>query len=342
MTERPLAPDAPLRSGFVAVVGRPNVGKSTLVNTLVGTKVAITSPQPNTTRHEIRGILHRSDAQVIFVDTPGFHRPRSPLGERLNRRAGGSLDDVDVVVVVVDATAPIGPGDRSVLERVLGNVEHLPGGTSGVSATGAAYPENGSNVLVVVNKIDRARPGDVLVRLSTASDAVAESMAGAGTPEVGVVTPAPAASDGHRVSNAVEFFPVSAVTGKGVNDLVEAVVARLPVGPPYFPTDMRSDVPETVMVAELVREQILARVHDELPHSVACRVTEWEWPRIRCEIVVERESQKAIVIGKGGEHLKAAGMAVRQSLPPGAFLELFVRVERHWQRRDELLDRFGY
>ncbi|MHB8220513.1 MAG: GTPase Era [Acidimicrobiales bacterium] len=347
--------DAPLRSGFVAVVGRPNVGKSTLVNAMVGTKVSITSPQPNTTRHDVRGILHRRDAQVIFVDTPGFHRPRSPLGERLNRRAGASLEDVDVVMVVVDATAPIGPGDRNVLRRVLGDTSAQGGGTYRHEPGGPAQSGKGANVLVVVNKVDRARREAVLLRLSTvadaASDAVADAVvstgAAAGTLVSTGSTPGTLVSTGSTpgardVQSGVEFFPVSAVTGDGVAALLDAVVARLPAGPPYFPSDMTTDIPEAVMVAELVREQILARVHDELPHSVACRVTEWEWPRIRCEIIVERESQKAIVIGRGGEHLKAAGTAVRHHLPPGAFLELFVRVERRWQRRDDVLDRLGY
>jgi len=292
-----------MRSGFVTVVGRPNVGKSTLVNRMVGSKVSIVSPRPNTTRHGVRGVLHRPDAQVVFVDTPGLHRPRTALGGRLNDTVGTSLSDVDVVVAVVDATAAVGPGDRMVLARALG----------------AGAP----GILVVVNKMDAARPEEMLVRLATVADAV-ESLA-----------PAPSAPQ-------AEFFPVSATTGQGVDALIEAVVSLLPEGPAYYPADMVTDTPEALRVAELVREQLLLRVRDELPHSIACRVTEWEWPRIRCEILVERDSQKAIVIGRGGEVLKAVGTTVRQELPAGAYFELFVRVEKHWQQRDDTLDQLGY
>jgi GTPase len=298
-----------VRSGFVAVVGRPNVGKSTLVNRMVGTKVSIISSRPNTTRFPVRGVLHRTDAQVIFVDTPGIHRPRSALGERLNEAADASLGEVDAVVVVVDATAAIGPGDRTVLERAL----HASGAESG-----EAPP-----VLVVVNKVDLARPDEVVVRLASAAEAVTALVGEGSGPEV-------------------EYFPVSATTGEGVAALVDEIVARLPDGPAYYPPDMVTDAPEVQQVAELVREQLLARARDELPHSIACRVTEWEWPRIRCEILVERDSQKAIVIGRGGEVLKAVGIAVRRQLPPGAYLELHVKVERRWQQRDDALDRLGY
>jgi GTP-binding protein Era len=143
-------------------------------------------------------------------------------------------------------------------------------------------------------------------------------------------------------TDGIEYFPTSATTGRGVDALVEAVVERLPEGPAYYPEDMVTDTPEALRVAELVREQLLARARDELPHAIACRVTEWEWPRIRCEILVERDSQKAIVIGRGGEVLKAVGTAVRKELPPGAYLELFVRVEKRWQQRNDALDRLGY
>ena len=359
-------PAAYFRSGFVAVVGRPNVGKSTLVNAMVGSKVSIMSSRPNTTRHDIRGILHRQDAQVVFVDTPGMHRPRSPLGERLNDKAGAILGDVDVILVVVDATAPVGPGDHRVLEQVLarlrreevedhGDVEDhagdLPGDAgldtviAGTDSAGRRAEAVDSRVLVVVNKIDRARPEQVLISLATVDEVVRKILGGRGgahdAARDATVRDATAQDDAAG-DTGVELFPVSAATGAGVGALVSAVVDRLPFGPRYFPKDMVTDLPEAVRVAELVREQILARVRDELPHSVACQVTEWEWPRIRCEIIVERESQKAIVIGRGAEHLKAAGIAVRQELPPGAFLDLHVHVERHWQRRKDLLDRFGY
>ena len=306
-----------MRTGFATIVGRPNVGKSTLVNAIVGTKVSITSPRPNTTRHNVRGILHRPDAQVVFVDTPGLHRPRTALGERLNGTAVASLADLDVAVALVDATAAIGPGDRFVLSRAL-------------EATRGDEP----GLLVAVNKIDRARPPEIVGALVSVSETV-DRLVADGVGRVGGAGGAGRAPD-------VEFFPVSAATGKGVDALVDAIVARLPEGPAYYPDDMVTDTPEALRVAELVREQLLRRAREELPHAIACRVTEWEWPRIRVEILVERDSQKAIVIGRGGEVLKAVGIAVRQELPPGAYLELFVRVEKRWQQRDDALDRLGY
>lgn len=305
-----------MRSGFVTVVGRPNVGKSTLVNRMVGSKVSIVSPRPNTTRFQLRGVVHRPDAQVVLVDTPGIHRPRTALGGRLNEAADASLAEVDAVVVVVDATAAVGPGDRTVLGRALAAGWDRGGG-------------EGPALLVAVNKVDAAAPDDVMVRLATAAEALDALVAERAAERGGAPPP-------------VAYFPVSARTGRGVAALVDEVVARLPEGPPYYPEDMVTDTPEAQQVAELVREQLLARAREELPHAIACRVTEWEWPRIRCEILVERDSQKAIVIGRRGEVLKAVGTAVRRQLPPGAYLELHVRVERRWQQRDDALDRLGY
>jgi GTP-binding protein Era len=278
-----------LRSGFATLVGRPNVGKSTLLNRILGIKVAIVSDKPQTTRTQVRGVLTRPDAQVVFVDTPGMHKPRTLLGERLNDTASSALAAVDVTCLVLDATGPVGPGDRFIAAR-------LP-----------------KDSLVVVNKVDAAPRGEVLAQLERAAE-----------------------------FEFAEYFPVSARKGDGVDKLVAAVIARLPEGPLYYPDDMITDVPEAFWVAELVREQLLAVAREELPHSLACRVTEWEWPRIRCEILVERESQKGIVIGKGGEVLKKVGIAVRQQLPEGAYLELFVKVDKDWQRRPKALDRLGY
>jgi GTP-binding protein Era len=295
----------------VTVVGRPNVGKSTLVNRILGTKVTITSPRPNTTRRAVRGVLHRPGVQAVFVDTPGLHRPRTALGTRLNEQVSEALDDIDVVVPVLDATGAIGPGDRYVLERAAATCRGKP-------ATGATGPL--SRLLVVVNKVDLASKGQILERLEGAQRVL----------------------EGEGADAGVEYFPVSAAAGKGVDALVDAVVARLPEGPPYFPEGMVTDVPEAFWVAELVREQLLAHVREELPHSIACRVTEWEWPRVRIEIVVERESQKGMVIGKGGAMLKDVGSAVRAQLPPGAFVELRVTVEKHWQQRPDMIERLGY
>jgi len=279
-----------VRSGFVTIVGRPNVGKSTLLNTMLGTKVSIVSDKPQTTRTQVRGVLSTLDHQIVFVDTPGIHKPRTLLGERLNDSATGAIGDVDVVCLVVDATAPIGPGDRFVASRVP------------------------RDAVVVVNKVDLAAPKEVLAQLARAAEQL----------------------------DLDHYFPVSAKTGDGVPELVAHLVERLPEGPQYYPDDMVTDVPEAFWVAELVREQLLAVTHDELPHSIATRVTEWEWPRIRCEILVERDSQKGIVIGKKGAVLKEVGTRVREQLLPGAYLELFVKVDKDWQRRPKALERLGY
>jgi GTPase len=225
----------------------------------------------------------------VFVDTPGIHKPRTALGERLNTTAESTIGDVDVAVLVLDATQPLGRGDRWVASRVP------------------------RDAVVVVNKVDIARPQQVLEQLAAAGEL-----------------------------DLSEYFPVSARTGDGVAELVERLVDRMPSGPRYFPDDMVTDVPEAFWVAELVREQLLAATREELPHSIATRVTEWEWPRIRCEILVERESQKGIVIGHRGSVLKQVGTAVREQLPEGAYIELHVKVDKDWQRRPSALDRLGF
>ncbi len=278
-----------MRSGFVSLVGRPNVGKSTLLNRILGVKVSIVSNKPQTTRAQVRGVLNRADAQVVFVDTPGIHKPRTLLGERLNDTALEAVGGVDAVVLVLDATAPLGRGDRFVADR-------LPG-----------------DAIVVVNKLDVASRHQVLAQLSAAAEL-----------------------------DRADYFPVSAKTGDGVDALVDAIVERLPDGPRYYSDDVVTDAPEAFWVAELVREQLLRLTRDELPHSIACRVTEWEWPRIRCEILVERNSQKGIVIGRRGEVLRDVGTRVRHQLAPGAYLELVVRVDKDWQRRPKALERLGY
>ena len=279
-----------MRSGFVTLVGRPNVGKSSLVNAIRGQKVSIVSDKPQTTRHRVMGVLTTADAQLVFVDTPGLHKPVTALGERVNATALESLSDVDVACLVIDATQPFGRGDEWV-------ARHLDIATA----------------IVVVNKIDAVGPDKVAAQLVAAS-----------------------------TLGAAEYFPVSAKTGKGVNELVAHLTSRLPEGPMYFPADTVSDQPEEQWVAELVREQLLAVTRDELPYSIATRVTEWEWPRIRVEIIVERDSQKGMVIGKGGAVLKEVGQRARAQLPEGAFLELFVKVDKDWQRRPDRVERLGY
>ncbi len=278
-----------MKSGFVTLVGRPNVGKSTLLNRILGTKVAITSDKPQTTRTRIMGVLTRPDSQVVFVDTPGIHKPRTAMGTRLNATAQGTISDVDVVCFVLDASQPFGRGDQWVANLVP------------------------NDAVCIVNKVDKASKKEVADQLVAAA--------------------------GLSLS---EYFPVSAKTGDGIEALVAHLIQRLPDGPRYFPDDMVTDVPEAFWVAELVREQLLRRTHDELPHSIAARVTEWDWPLIRCEILVERDSQKGIVIGKKGQVLKEVGMAVRAQLPEGTYLELMVKVDKDWQSRPKAMERLGY
>jgi GTP-binding protein Era len=279
-----------VRSGFVTLIGRPNVGKSTLVNAMCGTKVSIVSDKPQTTRTRVRGILTTAEAQLVFVDTPGLHKPVTALGQRVNATALDSLTDVDVVCLVIDATQPFGTGDQ----WVAGHVD-LPAS------------------IVVINKVDAVNRDTVLAQLAAASSL-----------------------------DAAEYFPVSAKTGQGIPELIAHLTALMPEGPMYFPDDTVRDQPNEQWVAELVREQLLAVTRDELPYSIATRVTEWEWPRIRCEIIVERESQKGMVIGKHGAVLKEVGKRARAQLPEGAYLELFVRVDKDWQRRPDRVERLGY
>jgi GTP-binding protein Era len=281
------------RSGFVTMAGRPNVGKSSLINAICGAKVSIVSDKPQTTRHRVRGIYNRPDAQLVFVDTPGLHKPVTALGERVNATALesiGEAEDVDVVCLVLDATAPFGSGDRWVAERI-----------------------DVSRAVVVVNKVDRASAEQVLAMLAAAGELEAES-----------------------------YFPVSARTGNGLVALVDHLVSRAPAGPPMFSVDAVRDVADEVWVAELVREQLLAATRDELPYSIATRVTEWEGNRITVEIVVERESQKGMVIGKHGAVLKRVGERARAELPPGTYLDLRVKVDKDWQRRPDRVERLGY
>lgn len=277
------------RSGFVSLVGRPNAGKSTLMNQICGEKIAITSNKPQTTRHQIRGVYHGDRTQIVFVDTPGIHKPVSALGERLNSTASAAIPDVDVVCFLIDATKPYGKGDQFVAEKM---------------------PED---AIVVVNKADIAKRDQIVAQLVATSEL-----------------------------NFAEYFPLSARTGKGVPELLEYLISRMPEGPRYFPDDMVTDTPDIMFVAELVREQLFRATRQELPYSIATQVTEFNWPHIRCEIIVERDSQKGMVIGKGGALLKEVGIAVRKQLPEGTFIELHVTVDRDWQRRPNRIELLGY
>lgn len=296
-----------MKSGFVAVVGRPNVGKSTMVNALVGEKVTITSSKPQTTRNIIRGAVTGRDDQgepiyqIVLVDTPGLHRPRTELGNRLNALVYGSLADADAVVFMIDATQPIGPGDRLIGERLK---------------------ESGAEVVVVVNKIDKAAKGDVVTQLVEAAE-----------------------------WDFGSYVPMSARTGENLDPLVTELVERLPEGPLYFPDSMVSDQPESMLVSEIIREKFLEKLRDELPHSLAV-VTDEMTTRddglltIAARVIVERRSQKGIVIGKGGSLLGEAGTEARHELESifGAkvHLDLRVTVEADWQQTPALLDRLGF
>ena len=279
-----------MRSGFITFVGRPNVGKSTLLNAVCGQKVSIVSDKPQTTRKRVRGVVNLPDAQLVFVDTPGLHKPVTALGKRVNATALESAEDVDVVCLIIDATMPFGSGDQWVADRI-----------------------NAGTAVIVVNKVDKASKQQVLKQLVRASGLAASA-----------------------------YFPVSAKTGEGVPELLAHLAALMPEGPLYFPLETVSDIPEEEWVAELVREQLLAIFEDEMPYSIATRITEWEWPRVRCEIIVERESQKGMVIGKHGAVLKEVGKLARAQMPDGAYLELFVKVDKDWQRRPDRIQRLGY
>jgi len=310
--------DAPaFRSGFVSLVGRPNVGKSTLVNQLVGTKVSIVSARPQTTRTQGRGVRTTADSQIVLLDTPGIHKPRTLLGQRCNERSVATLGEVDVVCQLIEAHATVGPGDRCIAELV-GRVR--------------------TPRILVVNKTDIANRDEIGEQLVRASAELGEFDA---------------------------FVPVSARTGAGVDALLAEILGRLPEGPHYYPDGVVSDQPETTLVAELLREQLLAIARDELPHSIAVTAEviddlddeeddadpaeepeeREEILRYRAVVRVERDSQKGIVIGKGGTVIRDAGTKARLELERllGArvYLETAVRVDKEWQRRAHSLDRLG-
>lgn len=296
------------RCGIVALIGRPNVGKSTLVNELVGTKVTITARTPHTTRRAVRGVLTENGVQLILVDTPGLHRPRTSLGSRLNESARAATDGVDGVVAVLDARADVGPGDRQVLAEMLDHCR-------------VARPA------VVLNKVDHRARGEVAARLVALGG------------ELETLSDTPSRRD---ALGRVEYFAVSARRGEGTQELLDFLISIVPEGPYLFPDEEVSDVEEATWIAELVREQLLRHMRDELPHAIHCRVKEIAWPRVVVEILVERESQKGMVIGARGQLLKDVGSAARREMPDGTYLELRVAVESGWQQRTDLLDRFGY
>ena len=289
------------RSGFVALAGRPNVGKSTLANSIVGVNVAIVSDKPQTTRRAIRGVATGPDWQLVLVDLPGVQRPRDTLTERMQRRVERELADADGCLLVVNAQQGVGPGDRFI--AALLRAAKVP-------------------VAIAVNKVDRAEKARIAATLADAAS----------------------------LEVADEIFPVSARTGAGVPRLVQHLVTLLPAGPLYFSAGQRSDQEPSVRLAELVREQVLARTREELPHAVEVEVEDIQYPRpdlVRIEAVVlsETESQKGILIGAGGRMIKSIGVAARRTiereLGTQVHLELSVRVRRHWRGDERVLDRLG-
>jgi GTP-binding protein Era len=297
------------RSGFACLVGRPNAGKSTLTNALVGQKVAITSGRPQTTRHTVRGIVHRPDAQLVLVDTPGLHRPRTLLGERLNDLVRDTLTEVDVVGFCLPSDQRVGPGDRFIAEQLA----HL----------------------------GRRTP---VVALATKADLVGKQRLAEHLLEVS------------QLGDWADVVPVSAESGYQVDVVEEVLVGHLPEGPALYPEGELTDEPEAVMVAELVREAALEGVRDELPHSLAVVVDEIV-PRegspaenplldVRVNLFVERDSQKAIIIGKGGSRLREVGTRARRGiealLGSRVYLDLHVKVAKDWQRDPKQLGRLGF
>ena len=285
-----------MKSGFVAVAGRPNVGKSTLVNALAGGKVAITSDKPQTTRRRIFGVANGPDSQLVLADLPGFQRPRDPLTEHMQRTVDSSFEDVDAVLFVLDARDRIGSGDRFIAKRVF---------------------ELGVPVVIAVNKVDRLKPGHIASQMQTAS----------------------------QLGDFHALHPVSAKTGDGVEGLRDELVALLPDGPAYFPPDQRTDLSVEEQIAELVREKAIQLTRDEVPHSVTAEVEEIEGKVVRVAVYVETDSQKQILVGKGGAMVREIGTRARPEiealLGQPVFLELVVKVRPKWRRDERMLERLG-
>ncbi|HEX2292391.1 MAG TPA: GTPase Era [Gaiellaceae bacterium] len=285
-----------MRSGFVAVAGRPNVGKSTLVNALAGGKVAITSDKPQTTRRRILGVANGPDWQLVLADLPGFQRPRDPLTEHMQRTVDSSFEDVDAVLFVVDARERIGSGDRFIAGRVF---------------------ELGVPVVIAVNKVDRLKPGHIATQMQTAS----------------------------QLGDFHALHPVSAKTGDGIEGLREELVALLPEGPAYFPPDQRTDLSLEDQVAELVREKAIQLTREEVPHAITAEVEELGEKVVRAALYVETESQKQIVVGKGGRMVREIGTRARPEIEAlvghPVFLEVMVKVRPRWRRDERMLERLG-
>jgi GTP-binding protein Era len=285
-----------VKSGFVAVAGRPNVGKSTLVNALAGGKVAIVSDKPQTTRRRVLGMANGDDHQLVLADLPGFQKPLDPLTEHMQRTVDAAFEDVEGVLFVLSARERIGAGDRFIASRVF---------------------ELGVPVVIALNKVDRLKPAHIATQMDAAS----------------------------RLGDFHALHPVSAKTGEGVQALREELVALLPEGPLYFPQEQRTDLPAEVQIAELVREQALRLTKDEVPHAITAEVQEIEDRVVRADVLVETESQKQIVVGKGGAVIREIGTRARPEvealLGHPVYLELRVKVRPRWRRDETILERLG-
>jgi GTPase len=285
-----------VKSGFVAVAGRPNVGKSTLVNALAGGKVAITSDKPQTTRRRIAGVVNGDGYQLVLADLPGFQRPLDPMTERMQRTVDLAFEDVDAVLFVLSTRDRIGAGDRFIAQRVF---------------------SLGVPVVIALNKVDRLKQGHIATQMDTAS----------------------------KLGDFHALHPVSAKTGDGVGALRDELVALLPEGPAYFPADQRSDLSTEEEVGELIREKALALTREEVPHAISVEVEEIDERVVRANVYVETESQKQIVVGKGGSVVKEIGSRARPEiehlLGHPVFLELKVKVRPKWRRDERLLERLG-
>lgn len=290
------------KSGFVAIVGRPNVGKSTFMNYVLGQKIAIMSDKAQTTRNKIQGVYTKVDAQIVFLDTPGIHKPKHDLGEFMVKSAYSALKEVDAVLFMVNASEKRGPGDDFIIEKLKGIK---------------------TPIFLVLNKIDLVTPEVLLERVESYKDAL--DFAG--------------------------VFPISVLQGNNVNELMERLINALPEGPQYYPADHITDHPEYFVVSELIREKILQLTQEEIPHSVAVTVDkmqkdEFDKVHVYANIIVERKSQKGIIIGKGGRLLKEIGTRARhdieQLLGNKVYLELWVKVEKDWRKRKSNLQEYGY
>ena len=292
----------PFKSGFVAIVGRPNVGKSTFMNYVLGQKIAIMSDKAQTTRNKIQGVYTKDDAQIVFLDTPGIHKPKHELGEFMVKSAYSALKEVDAVLFMVNVSEKRGPGDDFIIEKLKGIK---------------------TPIFLVLNKIDLVTPEVLLERVESYKDAL--DFAG--------------------------VLPISVLQGNNVNELMEGLINALPEGPQYYPADQITDHPEYFVVSELIREKILQLTQEEIPHSVAVTVDkmqkdEFDKVHVYANIIVERKSQKGIIIGKGGRLLKEIGTRARrdiqQLLGNKVYLELWVKVEKDWRKRKSNLQEYGY